>query len=124
MLQTIAFSGHELNHSSNLPGRKFSIIMSESEINFLTSSKSLSILRFFLITDFPKFTEVQYAATCSFSISVNGGPHPLVSSPQGASTLRTVAPKSESNFAVYGPANTLDKSRTLTPSKGLNIYSA
>ena len=98
--------------------------MSESEINFLTSSKSLSILKFFLMIDFPKFTEVQYAATCLSSISVNGGPHPLVSSPQGASTLSTVAPKSESNFAVYGPAKTLDKSSTCTPSNGLNINSA
>lgn len=42
----------------------------------------------------------------------------LESSPSGGSTLITSAPRSPSSMVQNGPAMTLDRSRTLTPSSG------
>ena len=64
----------------------------------------------------PRLQARKYAATCFPSKPVvNGGPHFLVSSPHGASTLITSAPKSDSIWVLNGPAKIRDKSTILVP---------
>src|SRR4051794_1086830 len=47
-----------------------------------------------------------------------GGIHARVSSPTGASTLITSAPRSASSMVAYGPASTREKSATRSPERG------
>ena len=100
---------------SSVPGLKFSTTTSASLIS--SSKSSVCCFKFIVMISLPRLHARKYAAT-SFPSKpvVNGGPHFLVSSPHGASTLITSAPKSASICVHNGPARILDKSTILTPS--------
>ncbi|CAB5055947.1 unannotated protein [freshwater metagenome] len=100
---------------SKTPGRKFSTSTSASSMRCKNSSRSVSSFRFNAMVRLLRFTNRHHKPSPS-----TRSRHPMLrklSPPSGRSILMTSAPKSARYRAQFGPARTVDRSRTRKPAK-------